>query len=76
MIEPDDPTKAMNCLEPEYHGDTNADEGEGRLSYRTYGRYLEEKLVEIGFDAEYSGRNVSENGIMNTEPYFSRKICE
>jgi GT2 family glycosyltransferase/glycosyltransferase involved in cell wall biosynthesis len=74
VTDPDDPTKDIHLLEPEYHGDTNADNGGSVLSYRVYGRDLEEKLMELGFDVEYSRENISGNGVMNAELYYCRKI--
>lgn len=71
----DDPAKDVHLLEPEYHGDTNSDEGGGVLSYRVYGRDVENFLTEMGFQVEYFKENIYENGILNTELYYCRKIA-
>lgn len=76
VIDPDDSSKDVHLLEPEYHGDTNSDEGGGVLAYRTYGRDIEDRLAELGFQVEYFREDVSETGILNTELYYCRKITE
>jgi SAM-dependent methyltransferase len=72
--DPDDASKDVYLLEPEYHGDTNSDEGGGVLSYRVYGRDLEEYLADLGFDVEYVREDFEHLGIMNTELYYCRKL--
>ena len=72
---PDDPSKDVHLLEPEYHGDTNSDEGGGVLSYRVYGRDLEAFLADLGFKVEYSKEDIPEMGILNTELYYCRKVA-
>ena len=74
--EPDDPSKDVHLLEPEYHGDTNSNEGGGVLSYRVYGKDLEGFLVGLGFDVEYTREDMADLGILNTELYYCRKIAE
>lgn len=71
---PDDPDKDVYLLEPEYHGDTNNDEGGGVLAYRVYGRDLETFLSSLGFHVEYIREDMKDIGIMNTELYFCRKV--
>jgi GT2 family glycosyltransferase/glycosyltransferase involved in cell wall biosynthesis/SAM-dependent methyltransferase len=71
--DPDDPTRDVHLLEPEYHGDTNSDEGGGVLAYRTYGRDLETFLVGLGFTVEYDRKDDESLGIMNTELFYCRK---
>jgi len=73
VTDPTDPTKDVYLLEPEYHGDTNSDEGGGVLSYRVYGRNLEQFLKELGFHVEYTKEDMPERGILNTELYYCRK---
>lgn len=73
ITDPDDPVKDEHILEPEYHGDTNSDDGTGVLAYRTYGKDLEEYLSQLGFSVEYSRVDMPEHGIMNTELYYCRK---
>jgi GT2 family glycosyltransferase/2-polyprenyl-3-methyl-5-hydroxy-6-metoxy-1,4-benzoquinol methylase/glycosyltransferase involved in cell wall biosynthesis len=74
VVDPADPSKDVHLLEPEYHGDTNSDSGEKALSYRVYGRDLEETLSALGFEVDYFRDDIPENGILNTELYFCRKI--
>lgn len=74
VCDPDDATKDINLLEPEYHGDTNSDAGTGVLSYRVYGRDLETYLQELGFEVEYTCVDYKELGIRNTELFYCRKI--
>lgn len=74
ITDPDDASKDVHLLEPEYHGDTNSDEGRGVLSYRVYGRDLEDFLTKVGFEVEYSKEDIYANGILNTELYYCRKV--
>lgn len=74
ITDPEDPSKDVHLLEPEYHGDTNSDEGGGVLAYRTYGRDIEIYLQELGFEVEYFRADNSQQGILNTELYYCRKI--
>ena len=71
--DPDDSTKDMHLLEPEYHGDANSDGSTGVLSYRVYGRDLESYLSRLGFEIEYSRKDIANFGILNTELYYCRK---
>lgn len=73
--EPDDPSKDVHLLEPEYHGDTNSDGDGGVLAYRTYGRDLDEYLMKLGFDVDYCRKDMDDLGILNTELYYCRKIA-
>ena len=73
IADPDDPSKDVHLLEPEYHGDTNSDEGGGVLAYRTYGRELETYLIELGFEVEYFRKDIHNQGILNTELFYCRK---
>lgn len=74
ITDPDDPSKDVHLLEPEYHGDTNSDEGGRVLAYRTYGKDMEEQLERLGFEVEYSREERAAWGILNTELYYCRKI--
>ena len=76
VIDPDDASHDVYLLEPEYHGDTNSDEGGGVLSYRVYGRDLEERLTELGFKVEYCKEDIPELSILNTELYYCRKVVK
>jgi GT2 family glycosyltransferase/2-polyprenyl-3-methyl-5-hydroxy-6-metoxy-1,4-benzoquinol methylase len=71
--DPDDPSKDVHLLEPEYHGDTNSDSANGVLAYRTYGRDIEKHLSELGFTVNYSRKDAAGLGILNTELYYCRK---
>lgn len=73
VTDPADASKDVHLLEPEYHGDTNNDTGEGVLAYRTYGVELQTKLKKLGFEVEYTRAEVKVNGILNTELYYCRK---
>ncbi len=73
--EPDDPSKDVHLLEPEYHGDTNSDGDGGLLAYRTYGRDIEKHLSELGFEVEYTREDIEHLGILNTELYYCRKVA-
>ena len=73
VIDPDDPSKDVLLLEPEYHGDTNSDDGAGVLAYRVYGKELEIFLIELGFDVEYGRDDFESLGILNTELFYCRK---
>ena len=72
--DPDDPSKDVHLLEPEYHGDANSDDDLGVIAYRTYGRDIEMRLAELGFEVEYFREDIAEQGIFNTELYYCRKI--
>jgi len=74
VVDPDDPSRDAALLEPEYHGDANADDLKGALAYRTYGRDIEAELAELGFDVEYSREDHLHWGILNTELYYCRKV--
>ena len=74
VTDPDDSLKDVYLLDPEYHEDTNNNEGTGALSYRTYGLDLEGALSELGFEVKYYHKNSTLNGILNTELYVCQKI--
>lgn len=73
VSDPDDPSKDVHLLEPEYHGDTNSDEEGGVLAYRAYGKDIETYLTELGFEVEYGRENYEPLGIMNAELYYCEK---
>lgn len=73
VTDPADPSQDRYILEPEYHGDTNSDSGTGVLSYRAYGRDLDDYLTNLGFTVEYWRENEATLGILNTELYYCRK---
>lgn len=71
--DPADPASDEHVLEPEYHGDTNGD-GSGVLAYRYYGRDLVEELEVIGFEVDYVRQDLPEQGILNAELFYCRKV--
>ncbi len=73
VVDPQDPSKDVHLLEPEYHGDTNAKHGDGVLAYRVYGTDLDKALNDLGFDVLYTKEDFPVQGIMNTELYYCRK---
>jgi SAM-dependent methyltransferase len=76
VTDPNDSSKDVCLLEPEYHGDANSDEGEGVLSYRTYGKELEVFLTSLGFEVRYEREDIPSGGVLNTELYYCRKtVC-
>ena len=76
VTDPNDSSKDVYLLEPEYHGDANRDDGGGILAYRTYGKELEVFLTSLGFEVRYEREDIPSNGILNTELYYCRKtVC-
>jgi SAM-dependent methyltransferase len=75
VTDPDDPSKDVHLLEPEYHGDTNSDEGGGVLAYRTYGKELEAFLTGLGFEVGYEREDIQSIGVMNTELFYCKKTA-
>ncbi|WP_219907534.1 glycosyltransferase [Nitrosospira sp. Nsp2] len=74
ITDPDDPSKDVHLLPPEYHGDANGENDLGVIAYRTYGRDIESHLTELGFTVDYYRENISTQGIFDTELYYCRKI--
>lgn len=70
--DPNDQSKDVFILEPEYHGDVNGDGG-GALSYRVYGLELDEMLHRAGFEVKYTFFNERKNCILNTELFYCVK---
>lgn len=73
VVDPGDPSKDKFLMEPEYHGDTNSDSGEGVLSYRAYGLDLDKFLDEIGFDVKYIYEDDKMRGILKSGFYVCKK---
>ena len=71
IVDPDDPSRDRHLMEPEYHGNANAEDGRA-LAYRAYGIDLDERLRKLGFSVEYTKQDFPENGIRNTELFFCR----
>lgn len=74
VTDPADSSKDKHLLEPEYHGDTNSEEGSGVLSYRVYGTELDTYLAGLGFEVKYSKEELAASGILNTELFYCRKL--
>ena len=72
VVDPEDPSKDVDLEPREYHGDANSVDGPGALAYRAYGTDLDDKLRALGFDVEYTGALVPENGILTTELFYCR----
>lgn len=70
---PADPSSDYYRLPPEYHGDANSPGGQGVLSYRAYGRDLEQALVGLGFSFNYDKTDYPENAIKNTELFYCQR---
>ena len=75
VTDPLDSSKDIKLLEPEYHGDTNNDEGCGVLAFRTYGRDIETQLKGLEFEVDYARDDIEPLGILNTELYYCRKLA-
>jgi len=73
IVEPDDPSRDVDDLPPEYHDDTNSAEG-GALAYRAYGTDLDLFLSGIGFSVDYTREDVPGLCIHSTELFFCRKV--
>lgn len=71
--DPDDASRDEFLTEPEYHGDANATDGKGALSYRSYGTVLDETLAELGFDVTYACENDDRHVIRNAELFYCVK---
>ncbi len=71
VVDPADPSRDVDLLEREYHGDANSPEGRS-LAYRSFGTDLDEELSRLGFEVEYTKRDFPEAGIFNTELFFCR----
>lgn len=66
VVDPGDPSRDLDVLPREYHGDANSEEGRA-LAYRSFGIDLDEKLRRLGFKVVYEKRDLPELGILNTE---------
>ena len=73
IVDPADPSRDVDVLPREYHGDANSEDGRA-LAYRSFGIDLDGKLSRLGFDVAYTKRDVPENGILNTELFFCRAL--
>jgi len=73
IVDPADPSRDVDILPREYHGDANSEEGRA-LAYRTFGTDLAEKLRRIGFDVAYTKQDFPKAGIRNTELFLCRAV--
>jgi SAM-dependent methyltransferase len=71
--DPDDPSRDEYVTEPEYHGDANAADGRGALSYRSYGTVIDEDLAALGFDVTYTFEQEDVHAIRNCELFYCVK---
>lgn len=71
--DPDDASRDEFLTAPEYHGDANATDGKGALSYRSYGTVLDETLDGLGFDVTYTLERDDTHVIRNTELFYCVK---
>lgn len=71
ILDPADPSRDVDVLPREYHGDANSEDGRA-LAYRSFGIDLDGKLSRLGFEVAYTKRDIPESGIWNTELFFCR----
>ena len=71
IVDPADPSRDIDLLQREYHGDANAPAGRA-LAYRAFGIDLDEKLRGLGFSVTYTKEDFPGSGILNTELFFCR----
>lgn len=67
--DPLDSSKDQFLAEKEFHGDTRGGES---LTYRVYGKDLDQKLNDLGFDVHYEHQNIPELGILQTELFYCK----
>ncbi|HEX4440436.1 MAG TPA: methyltransferase domain-containing protein [Thermoanaerobaculia bacterium] len=75
VADPLDPSKDVDELPREYHGDANSEDGRS-LAYRGYGTDLDATLGRLGFDVAYTKDDFPELGILNTELFLCRVVRE
>jgi SAM-dependent methyltransferase len=73
IVDPADPSKDVDLLPREYHGDANSEEGRA-LAYRGFGTDLDDTLRRLGFDVAYTREDFPELGILNTELFLCRAV--
>ena len=69
VTDPEDPSRDEYLMEKEYHGDANAEDGRA-ISYRAYGKDLDARLTQMGFEVEYTRQDFPDMGILDTELFF------
>ena len=73
IVDPADPSRDVDVLPREYHGDANSEDGRA-LAYRSFGIDLDGKLGRLGFEVSYTKRDIPELGILNTELFSCRVV--
>lgn len=73
ITDPADPSRDVDVLPREYHGDANSEEGRA-LAYRSFGIDLDGKLGRLGFEVSYTKHDIPELGILNTELFSCRVV--
>ena len=71
VVDADDPSRDVDVLPREYHGDANS-EGGRALAYRSFGIDLDESLRRLGFEVDYTKGDLPGTGILNTELFVAR----
>jgi hypothetical protein len=69
VIDPSDASKDQFLAEKEFHADTL---GGQSLAYRIYGKDLDQKLIDLGFNVDYQYQNIKELGILETELFYCK----
>jgi len=73
IADPADPSRDVDELPREYHGDANSEDGRS-LAYRGYGTDLDAALERLGFEVAYTKRDLPELGILDTELFSCRVV--
>ena len=69
LVDPLDASKDEFLVEKEFHEDSNVAGGKA-LTYRIYGKDLDQKLNDLGFSVEYEYQNIPDLGILETELFY------
>lgn len=69
VIDPSDASKDQFLAEKEFHADTL---GGQSLAYRIYGKDLDQKLIDLGFNVDYEYQNIEKLGILETELFYCK----
>src|SRR5262249_59448462 len=67
IVDPEDPSRDVDVLPREYHGDANSEDGRA-LAYRSFGIDLDGRLRRLGFAVGYSKGDVPEAGGLGHHP--------
>jgi SAM-dependent methyltransferase len=71
VVDPLDASKDEFLVEKEFHADSNVAGGKA-LTYRIYGKDLDQKLNDLGFSVQYEYQNIPELGILETELFYCK----